>query len=64
MNLYPHTIYKQKAIVQKSLFGSTVAEVMEVQRKRFPERKIPWILSTLTETVFEMHALTTEGIFR
>jgi Rho GTPase-activating protein 39 len=46
------------------MFGNTLAEVMELQREIFPERKIPWIFSSLTENILQLQGKQTEGIFR
>jgi Rho GTPase-activating protein 39 len=46
------------------MFGNTLVEVMELQREIFPERKIPWIQSTLTEQILQLQGKQTEGIFR
>ena len=46
------------------MFGNTLAEVMELQREIFPEKKIPWIQQTLSEQILLMQGKQTEGIFR
>lgn len=33
------------------MFGNTIAEVMELQKDKFPFRKLPWIQTTLSEHV-------------
>lgn len=33
------------------MFGNTLAEVMELQKDRFPDRKLPWVQITLSEQV-------------
>lgn len=33
------------------MFGNTIKEVMELQKQRFPERKLPWIQVTLSKQV-------------
>lgn len=38
-------------IFRNSMFGNTLDEVMELQKDRFPYRKLPWIQVTLSEQV-------------
>jgi len=33
------------------MFGNTLSEVMELQKEKFPFRKLPWIQTTLSEHV-------------
>lgn len=33
------------------MFGNTLEEVMELQKDRFPYRKLPWIQITLSQQV-------------
>lgn len=33
------------------MFGNTLEEVMDLQKDRFPYRKLPWIQVTLTQQV-------------
>ncbi|CAF0929616.1 unnamed protein product [Rotaria sordida] len=47
-----------------SMFGSTLEEVMAMQRTRYPERRLPWIQTTLSEEVLKLNGAKTEGIFR
>ncbi|CAF5034810.1 unnamed protein product, partial [Rotaria sp. Silwood1] len=47
-----------------SMFGSTLEEVMAMQRTRFPEKRLPWIQTTLSEEVLKLNGAKTEGIFR
>ena len=46
------------------MFGTTLEEVMEMQKKQKPDLAIPWVVVTLTETVLRLHGPLTEGIFR
>lgn len=46
------------------MFGNTLAEVMNLQRERFPESQLPWIQVTLSDQVLLMGGKETEGIFR
>lgn len=33
------------------MFGNTLSEVMDLQKDKFPFRKLPWIQTTLSEHV-------------
>jgi hypothetical protein len=33
------------------MFGGTLTETMEIQRDRFPQRRLPWILTALADQV-------------
>ena len=46
------------------MFGSTLAEVMSLQKERYPERRLPWIQTALSEEVIRLNGAQTEGIFR
>lgn len=41
----------QEQIIRKSMFGNTLDEVMELQKDRFPYRKLPWIQVMLSQQV-------------
>ncbi|XP_053969939.1 filaggrin-2 isoform X1 [Anastrepha ludens] len=51
-------------ILRVSMFGNTIAEVMDLQKDKFPFRKLPWIQTTLSEHVLLLNGKQTEGIFR
>ncbi|XP_054274187.1 rho GTPase-activating protein 39-like isoform X2 [Macrosteles quadrilineatus] len=51
-------------IFRPSMFGSTLQEVMALQKERFPHYKLPWIQTTLSEEVLRLQGAQTEGIFR
>ncbi|XP_018803362.1 PREDICTED: uncharacterized protein LOC108977862 isoform X2 [Bactrocera latifrons] len=51
-------------ILRVSMFGNTIAEVMDLQKDKFPNRKLPWIQTTLSEHVLLLNGKQTEGIFR
>lgn len=51
-------------IFHQSMFGNTLDEVMELQKDRFPDRKLPWVQVTLSEQVLLLSGKSTEGIFR
>lgn len=38
-------------IFVSSMFGNTLEEVMELQKDRHPERRLPWVQVTLSEQV-------------
>lgn len=46
------------------MFGSSLDDIMEQQAERYPDLKLPWILTTLAELVLEHNGAQTEGIFR
>ena len=46
------------------MFGGTLIETMEMQRERFPHKKLPWILTILAEQILQLNGAKTEGIFR
>ena len=46
------------------MFGNTLEDIIEMQRDRYPGRRLPWILTTLTEALLQQNGLQTEGIFR
>ena len=54
----------QKSIFQPSMFGNTLDEIMMMQFHRFPDRKLPWIQTTLSEEVLRLNGARVEGIFR
>ncbi|XP_031618570.1 uncharacterized protein LOC116337810 isoform X4 [Contarinia nasturtii] len=54
----------REQIIRKSMFGNTLDEVMELQKDRFPYRKLPWIQVTLSQQVLLLNGTQTEGIFR
>ncbi|KAL1116664.1 hypothetical protein AAG570_005136, partial [Ranatra chinensis] len=51
-------------IFRPSMFGSTLEEVMEMQKSRFPHYKLPWVQTTLSDQVLKLQGTHTEGIFR
>jgi len=46
------------------MFGNTLDEIMMMQLDRFPDRKLPWIQTTLSEEVLRLNGACVEGIFR
>uniref|UniRef100_A0A6A7G4P9 Rho GTPase-activating protein 39 n=1 Tax=Hirondellea gigas TaxID=1518452 RepID=A0A6A7G4P9_9CRUS len=51
-------------IFRVSMFGSTLTEVMQLQRDRYPHRRLPWVQTALSEEVLRLQGTNTEGIFR
>ncbi|KAG8200429.1 hypothetical protein JTE90_000512 [Oedothorax gibbosus] len=51
-------------IFRPSMFGNSLDEVMALQRKRYPNYSLPWVQTTLSETVLQLNGAQTEGIFR
>ncbi|XP_066983638.1 rho GTPase-activating protein 39 isoform X20 [Macrobrachium rosenbergii] len=51
-------------IFRASMFGGTIEEVMDLQRDRYPHRRLPWVQTTLSEEVLRLQGTNTEGIFR
>lgn len=47
-----------------SMFGTTLEEVMEMQKDQFPQYGRPWVVQALVEAVMQLEGATTEGIFR
>lgn len=47
----------QEQIFRDSMFGNTIQEVMELQKQRFPDRKLPWVQVTLSKQVSPSNAL-------
>ena len=51
-------------IFRPSMFGGTLGETMEMQRDRYPQKRLPWILTTLADQILQLNGTKTEGIFR
>ena len=51
-------------IFRPSMFGGTLGETMDMQRDRYPQKQLPWILTTLAEQILQLNGTKTEGIFR
>ena len=54
----------QKSIFQPSMFGSNLDDILLMQKERYPDRKLPWIQTILSEEVLRLDGAQTEGIFR
>ncbi|CAF4042157.1 unnamed protein product [Rotaria magnacalcarata] len=61
---YKHSYSSIHTIHFPSMFGATLEEVMAMQRTRFPERRLPWIQTILSEEVLRLNGAQIEGIFR
>ena len=46
------------------MFGSHLDDILLMQKERFPDRKLPWIQTVLSEEVLKLDGAQTEGIFR
>ncbi|KAG7488293.1 hypothetical protein MATL_G00033050 [Megalops atlanticus] len=56
--------HAHNAIFSPSMFGSSLEEVMALQRERYPDRQLPWVQTRLSEEVLGLNGDQTEGIFR
>ncbi|XP_060692489.1 rho GTPase-activating protein 39 isoform X2 [Hemiscyllium ocellatum] len=56
--------HAKNAILTPSMFGSSLEEIMERQRERYPERKLPWVQTQLSNKVLALGGAQVEGIFR
>lgn len=52
------------SLFRPSMFGSTLQEIMLMQKERYPDNKLPWVQTTLSEEVLRLGGAQTEGIFR
>ena len=46
------------------MFGSSLEEVMALQKERYPDSQLPWVQTRLSEEVLGLNGDQTEGIFR
>ncbi|XP_057208009.1 rho GTPase-activating protein 39 isoform X3 [Triplophysa rosa] len=56
--------HARNAIFRLSMFGSSLEEVMAMQKERYPDRQLPWVQTRLSEEVLGLNGDQTEGIFR
>ncbi|KAJ6661015.1 hypothetical protein lerEdw1_016816 [Lerista edwardsae] len=56
--------HAKNAIVTPSLFGSSLEEIMLRQQDMYPDNKLPWVQTQLSQQVLELGGEQTEGIFR
>ncbi len=57
-------VLSKRTITSPSLFGTTLTELMSVQKTKCPKLSLPWIQTTLSEAVLRLNGAKTEGIFR
>lgn len=57
-------VLSRRTILNPSLFGTSLEEIMCVQRRKLPSLSLPWIQTTLSEAVLKLNGAKTEGIFR
>ncbi|XP_063153342.1 rho GTPase-activating protein 39-like [Candoia aspera] len=57
-------IHAKNAIVTPSLFGSSLEEIMSRQQDMYPDNKLPWVQTQLSQQVLQLGGEQTEGIFR
>ncbi|KAM3619112.1 uncharacterized protein V6R79_003181 [Siganus canaliculatus] len=56
--------HARNAIFSPSMFGSSLEEVMALQKERYPDYQLPWVQTRLSEEVLGLNGDQTEGIFR
>lgn len=56
--------HARNAVFSPSMFGSSLEEVMALQKERYPDRQLPWVQTRLSEEVLGLNGDQTEGIFR
>ncbi|XP_029448071.1 rho GTPase-activating protein 39 isoform X2 [Rhinatrema bivittatum] len=56
--------HARNAVFSPSMFGSSLQEIMNMQKERYPERQLPWVQTRLSEEVLALNGDQTEGIFR
>lgn len=56
--------HARNAIFSPSMFGSSLEEVMALQKERYPDSQLPWVQTRLSEEVLGLNGDQTEGIFR
>uniref|UniRef100_A0A3Q4HPN5 Rho GTPase-activating protein 39 n=1 Tax=Neolamprologus brichardi TaxID=32507 RepID=A0A3Q4HPN5_NEOBR len=56
--------HARNAIFNPSMFGSSLEEVMALQKERYPDRQLPWVQTRLSEEVLCLNGDQTEGVFR
>lgn len=56
--------HAKNAVFSPSMFGSSLQEIMNMQKERYPDRQLPWVQTRLSEEVLALNGDQTEGIFR
>ena len=44
-------------IFRPSMWGGTLQETLNIQKEKFPARRLPWILTTLTDQILGMYKI-------
>jgi hypothetical protein len=57
-------VLAKEAPFNPSMFGGTLEDILEAQEAKVPGQVLPWVITTLTNTVLKLNGLQTEGIFR
>ena len=57
-------VFTQRQPFYPSMFGTTLEDVMELQKDRFPDHQLPWVVTILADAVLQLNGPQTEGIFR
>ncbi|NXD18069.1 RHG39 protein, partial [Nothocercus nigrocapillus] len=56
--------HAKNAVFNPSMFGSSLQDIVGMQKERYPERQLPWVQTRLSEEVLALNGDQTEGIFR
>lgn len=57
-------MFTQRQPFHPSMFGTTLEDVLELQKDKFPDRQLPWVVTILADAVLQLSGPQTEGIFR
>ena len=57
-------IHAREAPFNPTVFGVSLEDIMELQKDKYPNMKIPWIQKSLFDYVIRLSGHLTEGIFR
>ncbi|XP_072007137.1 rho GTPase-activating protein 39 isoform X1 [Engystomops pustulosus] len=56
--------HARNAVFSPSMFSSSLQEIMNMQKEKYPDRQLPWVQTRLSEEVLALNGDQTEGIFR
>lgn len=56
--------HAKNAVFNPSMFGSSLQDIINMQKERYPDRQLPWVQTRLSEEVLALNGDQTEGIFR
>nr|XP_041570047.1 rho GTPase-activating protein 39 isoform X3 [Taeniopygia guttata] len=56
--------HAKNVVFNPSMFGSSLQEIVAMQKDRYPDRQLPWVQTRLSEEVLALNGDQTEGIFR